>query len=268
MPSTLALHGAGLIAASLALCATSSLPSRSAAASLLPEAELGAYDTETYYSDAQWSRRYSPTFDASALTSHDPAKGWSVNPNNMPIGNGRLVALVWADGHEKTSGVGILLARDDAYTELVQLVKLGRVRIQLEPDPFANASSFTQRLDLETGEVLLNSTSADGALSVALRLSVDPQADALVVELLSTTKPVKMSAALELWREERPWRTYNESGCQHEPCKQWSEAAGMLHGICGAENYTQHADTVLDLTAENRLAWFCECNLARAVDLA
>ena len=43
-------------------------------------------------------------------------------------GNGRLVALlVWGDAN--TSGIGVLLARDDAYAELVQLVKLGRVRV-------------------------------------------------------------------------------------------------------------------------------------------
>ena len=199
---------------------------------------------------------YSPTFGASALTSHDPARGWSVNPDNMPIGNGRLVGLVWSDGnHANTSGVGVLLARDDAYTELVQLVKLGRVRIQMQPDPFANASAFTQRLDLEAGEVQINATSGDGALSVALRLSVDPQVDALVVELLSASAPVTVSARLELWREERPWAEYTESGCQHPPCKHWSET-GMLHGICAADNYTQHADTVLDHTAQHRLAWY------------
>ena len=201
---------------------------------------------------------YSPTFNASALTSHDPARGWSVNPDNMPIGNGRLVALVWGDGHANTSGVGVLLARDDAYTELVQLVKLGRVRVRLHPDPFANASSFSQRLDLEAGEVLINATSADGALSVSLRLAVDPEADALVVELLSASDPVTVSAGLELWREERPWRVYNES-CQKPPCRQWSEAHGMLCGLCSADNYTQHTDTVLDHTAQHRLAWFCEC---------
>jgi hypothetical protein len=38
-----------------------------------------------------------------------------------------VALLVWGDAN--TSGIGVLLARDDAYAELVQLVKLGRVRV-------------------------------------------------------------------------------------------------------------------------------------------
>eukprot|EP01046_Picozoa_sp_COSAG06_P075685 COSAG06_NODE_23773_length_682_cov_0.691252_1_plen_126_part_01 len=91
------------------------------------------------YKDVQ---QYNPRFNATSLFSHDPwpaepggnshdITGWPVNPDNMPIGNGRVVALVWGDGnHANTSGVGILLARDDAWTSLNQLVKLGRLRVQ------------------------------------------------------------------------------------------------------------------------------------------
>lgn len=101
-------------------------------------------------------RQYNPTFNASALTSHDPwsaaagshshTTGWPTNPDNMPIGNGRLTALVWGDGtHANTSGVAMLLARDDAWTGLSQLIKLGRLRVQLDPDPFRNASECVLR---------------------------------------------------------------------------------------------------------------------------
>jgi len=48
---------------------------------------------------------YNPTFNSTAR--HDPAQGWVVAPDNMPIGNGRLVANVWCDGHNGTSGIGV-----------------------------------------------------------------------------------------------------------------------------------------------------------------
>eukprot|EP01046_Picozoa_sp_COSAG06_P016037 COSAG06_NODE_1048_length_10973_cov_2.840629_2_plen_50_part_00 len=37
--------------------------------------------------------------------------------------------MVGGAGDANTSGIGVLLARDGAYAELVQLVKLGRVRV-------------------------------------------------------------------------------------------------------------------------------------------
>eukprot|EP01048_Picozoa_sp_COSAG05_P000869 COSAG05_NODE_27_length_29281_cov_199.946919_11_plen_602_part_00 len=162
--------------------------------------------------------QYNPSFNVSSLTSHDPwpaagnpragphdhdVTGWPVNPDNMPIGTGRMTALVWGDGtHVNTSGVGLLLARDDAYTELNQLVKLGRLRVQLQPDPFFNASTYNQTLDLETGEVLITVTSKAGDHTASLRVapSVDPGVDAVTVELLQSSHPVRVSVRLELWR--------------------------------------------------------------------
>ena len=166
---------------------------------------------------AQDVRPFSPSFNASSLFSHDPdphggdITGWPVNPDNMPIGNGRVVALVWGDGnHANTSGVGLLLARDDAWTSLNQLVKLGRLRVQLDPDPFLNASAFNQTLDLETGEVLISVTSRAGDHTASLRVAPSAQrgVDAVTVELLSSSVPVRVSVRLELWRYDGPFPSF------------------------------------------------------------
>ena len=60
----------------------------------------------------------------------------------------------------------LLLARDDALTEIHQLVKLGRLRVRLMPDPFIGATLFSQTLDLASGEVHI--AAANGNVSVKL----------------------------------------------------------------------------------------------------
>ncbi len=72
-----------------------------------------------------------------------------VNENDsMPIGNGDLAANVWT---EQNGDFVLLVAKSDAWTELGKLVKLGRIRIALAPNPFLGASDFTQTLRLEAG---------------------------------------------------------------------------------------------------------------------
>src|ERR1700722_5013452 len=57
--------------------------------------------------------------------------------SSMPIGNGDLAANVWT---EKSGDLVMLLAKADAWTEIGKLVKLGRIRVKLTPNPFKGAS--------------------------------------------------------------------------------------------------------------------------------
>ena len=52
---------------------------------------------------------------------------------SVPLGSGRTGANVWADD----SGVQILLSATEAYDEHSQLMKLGQVSLELDPNPFA-----------------------------------------------------------------------------------------------------------------------------------
>ena len=75
--------------------------------------------------------------------------------DSMPIGNGDLAANVWT---EQNGDLVLLVAKSDAWTEWGKLVKLGRVRVRLTPNPFASATNasttnFTQTLHLENGSV-------------------------------------------------------------------------------------------------------------------
>src|SRR6202034_2490216 len=58
--------------------------------------------------------------------------------DSMPIGNGDLAANVWT---EQNGDLVLLVAKADAWSELGKLDKLGRVRIQLTPNPFVGAAN-------------------------------------------------------------------------------------------------------------------------------
>jgi hypothetical protein len=57
----------------------------------------------------------------------------------MPVGNGEVVGNVYVDGTDNGS-LAILLGRSDVFTGAVQPLKLGRVRIRFDPNPFSFAS--------------------------------------------------------------------------------------------------------------------------------
>src|SRR5271170_5105069 len=74
--------------------------------------------------------------------------------NSMPLGNGDIALNVWT---EQNGDIVLLLGKSDAWSENGQLLKLGRVRIKLTPNPFSSSATFTQTLKLETGEVQIQS---------------------------------------------------------------------------------------------------------------
>src|ERR1700747_617618 len=74
--------------------------------------------------------------------------------DSMPVGNGDLAANVWT---EQNGDLVLLVAKSDAWSEMGKLLKLGRGRIHLAPNPFAGAASFTQTLRLEDGSIEIQS---------------------------------------------------------------------------------------------------------------
>src|SRR3984957_20986505 len=90
------------------------------------------------------------------ITENDVA--WTMlgkNENDsMPIGNGDLAANVWT---EQNGDLVLLVAKADALTEWGKLVKLGRVRVQITPNPFVGVTNFTQALHLEDGSIEIKS---------------------------------------------------------------------------------------------------------------
>lgn len=117
--------------------------------------------------------------------------------DSMPIGNGDLAANVWT---EQNGDLVLLVAKSDAWTGMGKLVKLGRVRIQLTPNPWVGAKHFAQVLRLEDGEIEIRNGKD------VVRVWIDADHPVLHVEA-ALQQPAALQAKLELWRTAHP---YNE----------------------------------------------------------
>ena len=110
--------------------------------------------------------------------------------DSMPLGNGDVGLNVWT---EQNGDILLLLSKSDAWSENGQLLKLGRVRIQLSPNPFISSTGFTQTLRLESGDVQI----CNGANMA--RIWVDANHPVVHLEVQSVT-PIELTAKSEIWR--------------------------------------------------------------------
>jgi alpha-L-fucosidase 2 len=115
--------------------------------------------------------------------------------DSMPIGNGDLAANVWT---EKNGDIVLLVAKADAWTEMGKLVKVGRVRIQLSPNPFVNATDLAQTLHLEDGKIAIQSGLNE--------VEIWADANRPVIHIGGKfTQSTTVQAKLELWRTAHPY---------------------------------------------------------------
>ncbi len=126
----------------------------------------------------------------------------SDSAGSMPLGNGEIALNAWV---EPSGDLLFYIARSDAWSGSLDgphygaygLIKVGRVRVSLSPNPFANATAFRQALMLRDG-VIEASSGPDGKKS-RLRLWVDANRPVAQVEVESVA-PVSMKVAMESWR--------------------------------------------------------------------
>jgi len=111
---------------------------------------------------------------------------------SLPIGNGDIALNVWT---EKNGYILFYIGKSDAWSEAsgTQLVKVGRVRVTLMPNPFVGATDFSQSLHLSDGEILIKG----GGTTV--RVWVDANAPMVRVESKSAVATT-MKVTLDPWR--------------------------------------------------------------------
>jgi hypothetical protein len=116
---------------------------------------------------------------------------------SMPLGNGDIGLNVWA---EADGDLLFYIGKTDAWSENVRLLKLGRVRVKLEPNPFLSGLPFEQTLRLGKGEIEIRAGKPE--LAINLKLWVD--ADRPVIHIEGTGKePFQVQLSLEVWRNEK-----------------------------------------------------------------
>ncbi|MBL8765004.1 MAG: hypothetical protein JNM07_12115 [Phycisphaerae bacterium] len=130
---------------------------------------------------------------------------------SMPIGNGMVGANVWV---EEDGDLVLLLSRADAWSETDRLLKLGRIRVHLEPNPFiaARASGgsgavetapFRQELNLREGRIDITAGARGAAdRGATIRVFVDARSPTVRIEG-ECAQPTTIVARLESWRRAR-----------------------------------------------------------------
>lgn len=108
----------------------------------------------------------------------------------MPLGGGDIGLNVWAENET----ILFYVAKDGCFDENNSILKLGRIRLQLDPNPFTEDRTFEQRLLLEDGYVQFRG--GDGA---ELKIWIDVFCSSIHVEILTSTIST-LTASLESWR--------------------------------------------------------------------
>ena len=116
---------------------------------------------------------------------------------SMPLGNGEVGINLWA---EQDGDMFFYVSRNDSFSEISQLCKVGKIRVSLSPNPFRAGLPFEQALDLEHGVCTI--TAGPDSARVTLRVFVD--ADHPVVHVTGqSVSPVSVTVTVESWRQTR-----------------------------------------------------------------
>lgn len=133
---------------------------------------------------------------------------WETQSENssqsMPLGGGSIGLNVWVENGD----ILFYLAQSGAFDENNQLLKLGRCRVKLYPNPFESlATSFKQELRLNESEIIISS----GQTSVRLWVEVE---NPIVHVEVESPKPVDVEIGYENWRMDDRLLPINErSAC-------------------------------------------------------
>ncbi len=124
---------------------------------------------------------------------------WTTQSKNsagsMPAGGGDTGLNVWVENGDLL----IYAQRSGSFDENNQYLKLGRLRVRLDPNPFAATpdASFRQELRLRTGDIEI--TGESGGVSAKVLVWADVHHPAIHVEV-EAAQPVRVKAAYETWR--------------------------------------------------------------------
>jgi alpha-L-fucosidase 2 len=159
---------------------------------------------------------------------------------SMPLGNGDVALNVWVEeGGDVLSGdLLFYISKADAWDAYCRLIKLGRIRVKLDPNPFVPGQRFRQELRLRQGEIAI--TAGEGGSAISVVVWVDANRPVVHVEAVSQS-PFVMQAGFETWRtSDRPLDADYASGTD---------------GMSENEPPIGYADTVLD-GQKDRVVWF------------
>jgi hypothetical protein len=144
-------------------------------------------------------------------------KSQSLNAGeSMPCGGGDVGLNVWVEKGELL----FYISRSGTFDENNTLLKLGRVRIKLSPNPF-EGKDFKQELSLQTGAVLIEGKHA--GIQGHIKIWVDVFYPVIHMEIKSN-KPLTVQAGYENWRFKDRFTTGKEN---NQSSWKWAKNPGI-----------------------------------------
>ncbi|HQI23083.1 MAG TPA: DUF5703 domain-containing protein, partial [Candidatus Saccharicenans sp.] len=112
----------------------------------------------------------------------------------MPAGNGDISLNVWV---EESGDLLFYIGKTDSWDDNCRLLKLGRVRVHLNPNPLLQSKAFIQTLRLNEATIEIQAGEGDG--KVVTRVWADANHPVVYVAI-DGKRPVEATASIELWR--------------------------------------------------------------------
>jgi len=123
---------------------------------------------------------------------------WTTQSQNssesMPLVGGDIGCNVWVEKGD----LMLYVQRSGSLSEHGEYLKMGRFRIQLNPNPFVEGNSFRQELKLEQGYIEIESNEAD-AQKAKIKLWVDVFSPVVNIDV-ETNDNTELTVSYENWR--------------------------------------------------------------------
>ena len=144
---------------------------------------------KTKYTPPPFKDQYNIVWDTQSKNSSE----------SMPVVGGDIACNVWVENGDLL----FYMSRSGSFDELGAYLKLGRVRVKLSPNPFADKNSFRQELKLHDGFVEIEGgTDQEGnPLNVIVKVWVEVHNPVIHVDV-DADNPVMVEAVYESWRTE------------------------------------------------------------------
>ena len=140
--------------------------------------------TQSHESGVPSSARYNVVWDS-------PSKDYN---GSMPLGNGDIGVNAWVEG---TGDLLFYIGKTDSWDDNGRLLKVGRVRVRLDPVPGAALREFRQTLNLVDGTMAARFEVGDN--DIGIRVWVDANHPVINVDI-DSKREIGATASIELWR--------------------------------------------------------------------
>lgn len=151
---------------------------------------------------------------------------------SMPAGNGDIGINLWVEGN---GDLLFYISKTDAWSENARLLKIGKVRLSLSPNPFKTGMPFLQELVLQDGVIHIEA----GEKKEKVTIDVWVDANHPLIELeIKSQKPIVAKVSTE------PWRTHSRELSDKKE----------IHSAYGLQSATVSKDSIIDAD-QSQVIW-------------